>query len=214
MSKEVGGDLYSYLIQGDMLYFCVGDVSGKGVPSSLFMAQATQLFRTLAAQQMMPAEICTRMNDTLSGDENGNGMFVTLFLGLLNLETGHLDFCNAGHNPPVVGGGDNQGDFLQMESNAPIGLWEGLEYEGEEIDTIKGRPLFIYTDGLNEAENRQQQQFGDDHLLDLLRRTQFASAQQVVESMVETVIQHRDGAESNDDLTMMCICMDYITSIC
>lgn len=191
-----------------MLYFCVGDVSGKGVPSSLFMAQATQLFRTLAAQQMMPAEICTRMNDTLSGDENGNGMFVTLFLGLLNLETGHLDFCNAGHNPPVVGGGDNQGDFLQMESNAPIGLWEGLEYEGEEIDTIKGRPLFIYTDGLNEAENRQQQQFGDDHLLDLLRRTQFASAQQVVESMVEAVSQHRDGAESNDDLTMMCICMD------
>ena len=114
----------------------------------------------------------------------------------------------AGHNPPVVGGGDNQGDFLQMESNAPIGLWEGLEYEGEEIDTIKGRPLFIYTDGLNEAENRQQQQFGDDHLLDLLRRTQFASAQQVVESMVEAVSQHRDGAESNDDLTMMCICMD------
>ena len=114
----------------------------------------------------------------------------------------------AGHNPPVVGGGDNQGDFLQMESNAPIGLWEGLEYEGEEIDTIKGRPLFIYTDGLNEAENHQQQQFGDDHLLDLLRRTQFASAQQVVESMVEAVSQHRDGAESNDDLTMMCICMD------
>ena len=125
-AKEVGGDLYSYLIQGDMLYFCVGDVSGKGVPSSLFMAQATQLFRTLAAQQMMPAEICTRMNDALSGEVNENGMFVTLFLGLLNLETGHLDFCNAGHNPPVVGGGDNQGDFLQMESNAPIGLWEGL----------------------------------------------------------------------------------------
>ena len=90
----------------------------------------------------------------------------------------------------------------------PSDFGKGLEYEGEEIDTIKGRPLFIYTDGLNEAENHQQQQFGDDHLLDLLRRTQFASAQQVVESMVEAVSQHRDGAESNDDLTMMCICMD------
>lgn len=157
---------------------------------------------------MMPAEICTRMNDALSGEENENGMFVTLFLGLLNLETGHLDFCNAGHNSPVVGGGDNQGDFLNMQSNAPIGLWEELEYEGEEIDTIKGRPLFIYTDGLNEAENHQQQQFGDDRLLDLLRQTRFASAQQVVETMAEAVSQHRDGAESNDDLTMMCICMD------
>ena len=95
-----------------------------------------------------------------------------------------------------------------MESNAPIGLWEGLEYEGEEIDTIKGRPLFIYTDGLNEAEDRQQRQFGDDRLLDLLRQTRFASAQQVVESMAEAVSQHRAGAESSDDLTMMCICMN------
>ena len=207
-AKEVGGDLYGYVLNGSRLYFAVGDVSGKGVPSSLFMAQATRLFTTLAGQDMMPAEICTRMNNALSGDDNESGMFVTLFIGLLDLTTGHLNFCNAGHNPPVIGGGANHGDFLEILSNAPIGLWSGLVYEGEEIDTIKGRPLFIYTDGLNEAENPQQEHFGDDRLLALLRQTHFASAQQVIETMADAVSLYREGAEPNDDLTMMCICMD------
>lgn len=204
-AKEVGGDLYGYVLLGDKLYFAVGDVSGKGVPASLFMAQATRLFRTLAAQQMMPAEICTRMNDALSGEDNESGMFVTFFLGLVDLKTGHLDFCNAGHNPPVIGGGEGHGEFLQMIPNAPIGLWPGLEYEGEEIKSIKGRPLFIYTDGLNEAENRQQEQFGDDRLLDILCHTHFDTAQQVVKRLKTRTDEFRDGAEPNDDLTMMCL---------
>ena len=204
-AKEVGGDLYGYVLEDDKLYFALGDVSGKGVPASLFMAQATRLFMTLAKQGMMPAEICTRMNDALSGNDNESGMFVTFFLGLVDLTTGHLDFCNAGHNPPVIGGGENHGDFLEMQPNAPIGLWPGLEYEGEEIDSIKGRPLFIYTDGLNEAENRQQEQFGDDRLLDILRNTHFDNARQVIESLQAEVEQHRNGAEPNDDLTMMCL---------
>ena len=204
-AKEVGGDLYGYLLMGDKLYFAVGDVSGKGVPASLFMAQATRLFLTLAKQGMMPAEICTRINDALSGDDNENGMFVTFWLGLLDLTTGHLDFCNAGHNPPVIGGDEHHGEFLDMIPNAPIGLWPGLEYEGEEIDSIKGRPLFIYTDGLNEAENLQQEQFGDDRLLDFLRNTHFDTAQQVIEALKAEVETHRNGAEPNDDLTMMCL---------
>jgi len=204
-AKEVGGDLYGYLLMGNKLYFAVGDVSGKGVPASLFMAQATRLFLTLAKQGMMPAEICTRMNDALSGDDNENGMFVTFWLGLVDLQTGHLDFCNAGHNPPVIGGGEHQGEFLDMIPNAPIGLWPELEYEGEQIDTIKGRPLFIYTDGLNEAENRQQQQFGDERLLDILRDTHFDSARQVIDKLTAEVETHRNGAEPNDDLTMMCL---------
>ena len=204
-AKEVGGDLYGYLLQGDKLYFAVGDVSGKGVPASLFMAQATRLFQTMAKQVMMPAEICTRMNDALSGDDNENGMFVTFWLGLVDLQTGHLDYCNAGHNPPLIGAGDNHGDFLEMLPNAPIGLWPGLEYQGEEIDSIKNRPLFIYTDGLNEAENPQQEQFGDDRLLDALRRTNFENARQVIESLKQEVEAFRSGAEPNDDFTMMCL---------
>ena len=155
-ARQVGGDLYGYVYLDDKLYFALGDVSGKGVPASLFMAQATRLFMTLAKQGMRPAEICTRMNDALSGDDNESGMFVTFFLGLVDLQTGHLDFCNAGHNPPVL-----NGDFMNMETNVPIGLWPGLEYKGEEIDTIKGCQIFLYTDGLNEAENMAQQQFGD-----------------------------------------------------
>ena len=207
-AKEVGGDLYGYLLEGDRLYFAVGDVSGKGVPASLFMAQATRLFRTLATQGMMPAEICTRMNEALSGEDNESSMFVTLFLGLIDLQTGHLDFCNAGHNPPVIGGGENKGEFLDMLPNAPIGLWPGLEYEGEEIESIKGRPLFIYTDGLNEAENLQQEQFGDDRLIAILRNTHFDSARQVIETLTDEVSRHRNGAEPNDDLTMLCLRVD------
>ncbi len=204
-AKQVGGDLYGYVLLGDQLYFAVGDVSGKGVPASLFMAQATRLFRMLATQKFMPAEICNRMNEALSGADNESGMFVTLFLGLLDLKTGHLDFCNAGHNPPAIGGGDHHGDFLEMVPNAPIGLWPELEYEGEEIDTIKGRALFIYTDGLNEAENPKQEQLGDERLLQVLRDTNLTTAKDVIDALQKAVEIHRDGAEPNDDLTMMYI---------
>ena len=204
-AREVGGDLYGYVIADEQLYFCLGDVSGKGVPASLFMAQATRLFQTLAKQGMLPAEICTRMNDALSGKDNENGMFVTCFVGLIDLKSGHLSFCNAGHNPPVIGGSSSKGDFLEMESNAPLGLWPGLEYVGEEIDTIKGRPLFIYSDGLTEAENDQQLQFGNELLLSILRNTQFESSKQVIETLAAEVEKHRNGAEPNDDLSMMCI---------
>jgi len=203
-AREVGGDLYDYLLEDDTLYFCLGDVSGKGVPASLFMAQAIRLFRALAKQHQMPAAIATRLNEELT-EKNDNGMFVTMFIGQMNLTTGHLYFCNAGHNPPVIGGDEQHGSFLEMEPNAPIGLWPGLEYIGEEIETIKGRPLLIYSDGLNEAENKNQEQFGDDHMLDILRHTDFKNARQVVEILKEEVERHRNGAEANDDLTIMCI---------
>ena len=204
-AKEVGGDLYGYLLKDDNLYFCLGDVSGKGVPASLFMAQVTRLFRTLANQQLSPSDICTHMNDALSGDENPTNMFVTLFVGMVDLTSGHLSFCNAGHNPPVIGGGEHHGDFLEMKPNFPIGVLPGLEFEGEEIESIKGRALFIYTDGLNEAENREHEQFGDERLLDILRNTHFDTARQVIETLAVEVERHRDGADPNDDLTMMCL---------
>ena len=203
-AKEVGGDLYGYLLQDDKLYFALGDVSGKGVPASLFMAQATRLFRTLAAQQMMPAEICTRINDALSGEDNEAGMFVTMFMGLVDLKTGHLDFCNAGHNPPVLVE-SGKAAFIEMLPNAPIGLWPGMQYEGEELQSIMDMPLFVYSDGLNEAENRQQEQFSDERLLELLEKTPFESSKQMIELLSTEVEKHRDGAEPNDDLTMLCV---------
>ena len=203
-AKEVGGDLYDYLLEDNILYFCLGDVSGKGVPASLFMAQTIRLFRALAKQHLMPASIATQLNEDLT-ENNDNGMFVTMFIGQLNLSSGKLHFCNAGHNPPVIGGDEKHGSFLEMESNAPIGLWPSLDYIGEEIESIKGRPLFIYSDGLNEAEDINQKQFGDDHMLDILRQTKFKDARYVVELIEEEVKRHRDGADSNDDMTIMCL---------
>ena len=203
-AKEVGGDLYDDLLEDDTLYFCVGDVSGKGVPASLFMAQTTRLFRSLAKEHQMPAAIATRLNEELT-EKNDNGMFVTMFIGQIDLTTGHLYYCNAGHNPPIIDDDELHGSFLKMETNAPIGLWPGLEYVGEEIESIKGHPLLIYTDGLNEAENKSQEQFGDDHLLDILHHTKFENARQVVELLKSEVERHRNGAEANDDLTIMCI---------
>jgi serine phosphatase RsbU (regulator of sigma subunit) len=204
-AKEVGGDLYGYQILGDLLYFCIGDVSGKGVPASLFMAQATRLFHALASQSMNPAEICTIMNAELSGEDNEQGMFVTMFICRLNLKLNRLEYCNAGHNPPVLGNDDGQFSFLDMESNAPIGLWPELEYVGESIDFFKDRLLFLYTDGLNEAEDTEQNQFGDDRLLDLLRQTHFNSAKQVIKVLTDEIRRHRNDAEPNDDLTMLCL---------
>ena len=210
-AKEVGGDLYGYYLaesseegKGDKLYFCLGDVSDKGVPASLFMAQATRLFCTLAAQEMMPAEIATRINNALSGEDNETGMFVTMFLGLLDLQTGHLDFCNAGHNPPVLLR-EGKPEFIEMVPNAPVGIIPELDYEGEEIADITNCPLFVYTDGLNEAENRQQEQFSDERLLELMEQVPFESCQQTIEMLREEVEKHRDGAEPNDDLTMLCV---------
>ena len=198
-AKEVGGDLYDFLIIDDQLYFCLGDVSGKGVPASLFMAQAIRLFRALAKQQRKPSDIATCLNNELT-ENNDNGMFVTMFIGVTDLTTGHLSFCNAGHNPPLL-----DGEFIDMEANAPLGLWSGLDYEGEEIDNIRNKQLFIYTDGLNEAEDTAQEQFGDERLQQMLRQMKTPTAKQVIDTFRQTVESHRKGAVPNDDLTMLAI---------
>ena len=202
-AKEVGGDLYGYVMQGDVLYFCVGDVSGKGVPASLFMAQSARLFRTLATEGMMPADIAARMNNELA-ENNDRGMFVTMFIGLLHLDTGRLDYCNCGHNPPVI-----DGQFQNMQyDNQPLGLWEDDPFEGESIADIRGKQLLIYTDGLNEAENAKQELLGNERLLELMADTQGLDSHQVIDMLKSAVEQHRNGAEPNDDLTLMCITLN------
>ena len=203
-AREVGGDLYGYVLMDDELYVCVGDVSGKGVPASLFMAQATRLFRILATQHMMPAEIVTRMNVVLT-ESNDQGMFITMFIGLVDLKSGRMDYCNAGHNPPVLGV-DGDDHFMEgMETNAPIGLWADLEYVGEHVDNIRNKMLLVYTDGLNEAENLQKEQFGDERLLDILNHRHFNSCKELIDHLDDEIVKHRNGADPNDDLTMMCL---------
>jgi serine phosphatase RsbU (regulator of sigma subunit) len=203
-AKAVGGDLYDFILLNEKLYFCLGDVSGKGVPASLFMAVARNLFRVVSQQGLPPAEIADKLNNALSED-NDSGMFVTMFIGVVDLQTGHLEFCNAGHNPPVIKMPDGSTHFIEMQPNAPLGLWAGLPYEGEAIDDISGCPFFVYSDGLNEAENDKQEQYGDDLLLEMLEKHEFVSSQQTVEMMKADVVRHANGAEQSDDLTMLCV---------
>jgi serine phosphatase RsbU (regulator of sigma subunit) len=168
------------------------------------MAVAVNLFRVAVNQQLPPAEIATQLNSVLS-EKNEKGMFVTMFIGVVDLQTGHLDFCNAGHNPPVVKDLDGNARFIEMDPNAPLGLWPGLDYVGESIDDISMQPFFIYSDGLNEAENAEMDQFGDDHLLELWQNLTYESAEETIRMLNEAVEKHANGAEQSDDLTMLCL---------
>ena len=199
-AKEVGGDLYGYALVDDLLYFCVGDVSGKGVPAALYMAEVTRMFRTLVDGRLTPNKIAERLNHALVED-NDQGMFVTMFIGLIHLKTGHMEFCNAGHNPPLL-----DGEYMKMESNAPIGLWSEIEFEGEEVGDMHGKTLFVYTDGINEAENINKEQFGNDRLKALLQKD-WGDARQTSESIHKAVEDFVGEAEPSDDLTKMCIKM-------
>ena len=209
-AKEVGGDLYDFFIQDNKLYFCIGDVSGKGIPASLFMSVIVNLFRMVAKDGYSPDYIATQLNETVS-ENNENGMFCTMFIGEIDMQSGKLLYCNAGHNPPVMMESNQQGDapsnpvFVDMEANAPIGLWPGLEFVGEEIENVKGRPLLLYTDGLSEAEDGEQLQFGDDQILDIIASHPFEGARQMVDRLSESVKQHVGDAPQSDDLTMLCI---------
>ncbi len=198
-AKEVGGDLYDFVEIDDILYFCLGDVSGKGVPAALFMSMSARLFRTLCKYRLTPAEIAKAMNNELA-QNNDNGMFVTMFIGLLHLKTGYLEYCNAGHNPPIL-----DGEFIQMEANAPLGLWENLEYEGEALGDISGKQLFVYSDGLNEAENHDHDQYSDDRLLTFIREHRNMEAHQLIDLLTEDVQTHVNGAAPSDDMTMLCL---------
>ncbi len=199
-AKEVGGDLYDFFIQDERLYFCVGDVSGKGIPASLFMAVTRNLFRIVAQQGHTPEEIATQINNILSHDNEQN-MFVTMFIGCADLRTGHLDYCNCGHNAPLI-----DGQFLKLQyTNCPIGILEEAEFHGESIDDVRGRQILIYTDGLNEAENPQKQLFGDERLQELMEKALSLNSEQVIDMLKEAVERHRNGAAPNDDLTLLCL---------
>ena len=199
-AKEVGGDLYDFFIQDEILYFCVGDVSGKGIPASLFMAVTRNLFRIVAQQGLPPAEIASHINNILAVD-NDRGMFVTMFIGKADLRTGHLDYCNCGHNAPVV-----DGQLLEMQyANQPLGLWEDDPFYGESIDNFRGRQFLLYTDGLNEAENAEKELLGNDRLIELMQDAQDMDARHVVDMLKAAVEEHRAGADPNDDLTLLCL---------
>ncbi len=209
-AKEVGGDLFDFEFRDDKLFFCVGDVSGKGVPASLFMTVTRAVFRTVAARESMPDKIIKTMSDTMLS-MNKSYMFVTLFVGVLDLHTGHLYYCNAGHDAPLlVGAGVGE---LPCEPNMAVGFDFPLEWQLQEADIYSGTTIFLFTDGLTEAMNASNEQFGMERVTDVATRAlanHQQEPQQMIAQMTEAVHQFVGDAEQSDDLTMMAI--QYIKS--
>lgn len=207
-AKQVGGDLYDYVQKGDYLYFAIGDVSGKGVPASLMMAITRAALRFIAGIEQTMDKVLERVNVSVS-DTNSNNMFVTIFMGRINLKTNHLEYCNAGHNPIIVIPPDGEPYYLKSKPNLAIGLFEDFEYEAESIDLAAGTRLILYTDGVNEAERADKSLFGNDRLLawagsSLVRNTA-TSNKEVVEDLYKAVGDFTEGNEQNDDITIMSI---------
>ena len=202
-AKEVGGDLYDFYIRDEKLFFCIGDVSGKGVPASLVMAVTRSLFRSTSSHENRPSRIIHIINDAIARDNESN-MFVTFFLGILDLPTGRLRYCNAGHNAPISIKQDKVG-FLQVIPNIPIGVLTDFQFEEQETWLPHGAAIFLFTDGLNEAENNNHEQFGDGRILAVEQDAYNLSAQEQIDKMTQAVKMHVNGAEQNDDMTMLSI---------
>ncbi len=203
-AKEVGGDLYDFFIEEGKLYFTIGDVSGKGVPASLLMAVTRSLFRTMASYLRTPSAIVSSLNDSIS-ETNHSAMFVTLFLGILDLKTGALRYCNAGHNAPILINTRNEAAFMDIVPNLPLGVFTGFPYQEQETILTPGSWLFSYTDGVTEAENYNQELFSDERLLEIIKRQQQMKPADRVRDIVRQVQYHASGAEQNDDITMLCL---------
>ena len=200
-AKEVGGDLYDFYIRDEKLFFLIGDVSGKGVPASLVMAVTRSLFRTISAHEKSPQRIVTTMNDSMS-DMNESNMFVTLFCAVLDLGNGNLRYCNAGHNAPVLVSA--QGNrALPVVPNLPLGVVPDMPFVEQETDLATGEGLFLYTDGLTEAENAAHELFGEERMMDAFD-AQLGSNGQIA-AMGDAVQQFVAGADQSDDLTMLYI---------
>ncbi len=197
-AKEVGGDFYDFFIRDERLFFCIGDVSGKGVPAALVMAMTRSLFRTVSNHEKSPARIVTIMNESMT-DMNESNMFVTFFCGVLNLTSGHLRYCNAGHNAPVLL--TNVIEPLPVEPNLPLGILAGMAFKEQERDLSYDDALFLYTDGITEAENANKEFFGEHRMQEALRKR--GSAREHLENVREAVDLFVGGQQANDDRTML-----------
>ena len=201
-AKAVGGDLYDFFIRDEKLFFCIGDVSGKGVPASLVMAVTRALFRNIVTHITDPIanpnHIVDSMNTSIC-DGNDSSMFVTLFVGVLDLQTGHLRYCNAGHDKPYI-----DGMQIQCDSNIPVGVMPDWNFTEQETDMAPGSMIYLYTDGLTEAENARHEQFGGQRIADIAASYK-ESPQELIKTMSGAVRQFVGDTEQSDDLTMFAI---------
>ena len=200
-AKEVGGDLYDFYIRDEKLFFCIGDVSGKGVPASLVMAVTRTLFRTISFKEAQPERIMFGINNAMA-DNNESNMFVTLFLGVLDLPTGKLRYCNAGHNAPLFIG--KSVGVLPCKANIPLGITPDWKFNQQETSFDMNTCMFLYTDGLTEAENLAHEQFTEERMTSIACESS-RHPQLLIEQMISAVHQFVGKAEQSDDLTMLAI---------
>jgi len=206
-AKEVGGDLYDYHMEGRDLMFSIGDVSGKGVPAALLMSSTQSAFRFNRDLGLSMDKCTARINRYLT-THNSESMFVTMFLGRLNLDSRKLEFCNAGHNRIVVCPPDGKPYFLEEKSNFVLGLMDDFHYEAESLQLSKGTSLLLYTDGVTEAEDSSKALYGDERLLAWAEKSLVGndiSEGALAESLLADVQSFTAGNEQNDDITILII---------
>ena len=204
-AKGVGGDLFDFHIRDEKLFFCIGDVAGKGIPAALVMAVTRSLFRNISSYATRPNDIVYALNNALT-DGNDTLMFVTLFVGVLDLQTGKLHYCNGGHAAPLLVGRDV--GVLPCDPNLPVGIEFNFLYSLQEADIDPDTTVFLYTDGLNEAENETHAQLGEERIMAVANSLLATGNHQpvtLVDEMKNAVHDFVNGAEQSDDLTMLAI---------
>ena len=205
-AKEVGGDLYDFIIEGDEFFFIIGDVAGKGVPASLYMAVTRTLFRNLAGNYQSAANIVREMNHAIAST-NDTYVFVTIFVGVLDMKTHYLTYCNAAHNAPVIISAEGECSLLEVDTNLPIGVEDHYNYQEQQVDFPPGSALLLYTDGLTEAmyfsNDGSRKLFGEQRVLHDVEKNCKASAIEVIDFLKQHVAVFADGTEQSDDLTML-----------
>ncbi len=205
-AREVGGDLYDFnLVDEDRLVFYIGDVSDKGVPASLVMAMTMTLMKRASQQPgMTPAEILRQVNNALAED-NKNAMFVTLFIGSLNLKTGELCYSNAGHNPPLILGADGSCRYLQLPEGLVLGVITDTQYSDAKVHLEPGDMIVTYTDGVTEAMNTQRALYSEERLQETLASAAGRSVEETVSGIIASVKEYADGAPQSDDIAVLAL---------
>jgi len=215
-AREVGGDLYDYYIRDEKLFFCIGDVSGKGAPSAMVMGVMHSLFRAFSAHENNPARMMQAINE-ISCQGNESNIFVTMFIGVLDLPTGRLRYCDAGHDAPIVieESGDRSQEtgvssqerlvHVPVEPHLPVGVFDDVKYGVQEMQLEPDSTLFLYTDGLTEAKDSGRKQFGMNRVEEVLRGDCPIQPRELIETITRRVHQFVGDAEQSDDLTMLAI---------
>ena len=204
-AKEVGGDLYDFfLIDEDHLGLVIGDVSGKGVPASLFMMVATSLIRNAAMAEISPAKALTTVNAQICA-RNPEEMFVTVWLGVLEISTGKLTAASAGHEYPAMKAPDGHFELIKDKHGFVIGGMEGVRYREYILQLDPGAKLFVYTDGVAEATNSAEELFGTDRMIDALREAEEDNPQEIIDAVKASVDAFVGTAPQFDDLTVLCL---------